>query len=433
MEYTWRRPVDAGCGPVITSIAGVNSLTPDVPAASASSIPGALSAPTAGGRQQPRVGMVGGGQLARMSAAPAAALGIDFSVLATGLDESAAQVVRHVVLGRHDDPQALADLAQTCDVLTFDHEHVPPPLLETLRAHGVAVRPGPEALQHAQDKWLMRQALSELGAPVPAWSRVDAPADVSGFAERHGWPVVLKVSRGGYDGRGVWVVDDETRAAQVMGETPLVESAVWLVEEYLPFDMEISAQVARSPHGQAVAYPVVRTVQVEGMCAEVVAPAPGLDPDRAVEATDLALRIARELDVVGMLAVELFVVDGRIVVNELAMRPHNSGHWSIEGAVTSQFENHLRAVLDWPLGDPRAIAPYTVMVNIIGPQGPIPPLHEAFRHIMAADPGLHVHLYGKSIRPRRKLGHVTVVGDDLQDLLARAHHGADYLMGVIDE
>lgn len=384
-------------------------------------------------QERPRVGMVGGGQLARMSAAPAAALGIDFTVLATDENESAAQVVRRVILGRHDDAQDLARLAQASDVMTFDHEHVPPDLLENLLAQGVSVRPGPSALRHAQDKWRMRQALSDLGAPVPAWKRVDEPGGVAQFAREHGWPVVMKVSRGGYDGRGVWVVDDEKQAATIMQENPLVVDAVWLVEQYLPFEMEISAQVARSPHGQAVAYPVVRTIQVNGMCAEVIAPAPGLDSELATAATELALRLAKELDVVGMLAVELFVVEGRIVVNELAMRPHNSGHWSIEGAVTSQFENHLRAVMDWPLGDPRAVAEFAVMVNVIGPDRPIPPLHEAFRHVMARDPRLHVHLYGKSIRPRRKLGHVTALGDDLDEVRARAHHGADYLMGVINE
>lgn len=381
----------------------------------------------------PRVGIVGGGQLARMSAAPAAALGIDFSVLATSEDESAAQVIRRVILGHHDDPEALERLAAVNDVITFDHEHVPPALLESLQSRGVMVRPGPSALRHAQDKWHMRASLSELGAPVPAWARVERPDQIAEMGEEHGWPLVLKVSRGGYDGRGVWVVDDLPSAIAVMDDNTLAPDAVWLVEQFLDFDMEISAQVARSPHGQAVAYPVVQTVQVDGMCAEVVAPAPDLDETLAIEASELALRIAGELDCVGMLAVEMFVVDGRIVVNELAMRPHNSGHWSIEGAVTSQFENHLRAVLDWPLGDPRLVARHAVMVNVVGPPGPVRPLHEAFRHIMARDPGLHVHLYGKAIRPRRKLGHVTVVGDDLDALLERAHHGADYLMGVIDE
>jgi 5-(carboxyamino)imidazole ribonucleotide synthase len=381
----------------------------------------------------PRVGMVGGGQLARMTASPAAALGTEFWVLATSLEESAAQVVGNVEIGRHDDLAALLRLAQQCDVVTFDHEHVPTAHLETLLDRGVAVRPGPQALRHAQDKVHMRAALDALGAPNPKWSTVASADDVAVFAEQASWPVVLKVSRGGYDGRGVWVVPDIALVHQLMASTTLAPGAVWLAEEYLPFDMEISAQVARSPHGQAVAYPVVATVQVDGMCSQVVAPAPGLSEERALEATTWALRIAQELDVTGMLAVEMFVIDDRLVVNELAMRPHNSGHWSIEGAVTSQFENHVRAVLDWPLGDPRLVAPCAVMVNVIGPDGPIPPMQEAFKHVLARDPGLHVHLYGKESRPRRKLGHVTVVGDDREELLDRAHHAADYLMGVINE
>jgi len=380
-----------------------------------------------------RVGMVGGGQLARMTAAPAAALGADFCVLATSMDESAAQVVAQVELGRHDDLEALVRLAERCDVVTFDHEHVPTEHLDVLIAKGIAVRPGPQALRHAQDKAHMRAALAAMGAPVPKWAVVRTPDEVAAFAEQSTWPVVLKVSRGGYDGRGVWVLHDLSSVRDLLASTPMTSGAVWLVEEFLPFDMEISAQVARSPHGQAVAYPVVATVQVDGMCSQVVAPAPGLKDEHAVQATQLALRIAKELDVTGMLAVEMFVVNDRLVVNELAMRPHNSGHWSIEGAVTSQFENHLRAVVDWPLGDPRLVAPHAVMVNIIGPARPVPPMQEAFRHVLARDPGLHVHLYGKENRPGRKLGHVTVVGDDRDDLLARAHHAADYFMGVIND
>lgn len=381
----------------------------------------------------PRVGMVGGGQLARMTAPPAAALGTEFWVLATSLDESAAQVVGNVEIGRHDDLAALLRLARQCDVVTFDHEQVPTEHLEILIERGIAVRPGPHALKHAQDKAYMRGALDALGAPNPMWSIVTSVDDVAVFAEQASWPVVLKVSRGGYDGRGVWVVPDLASAGQLMSSTTLVPGAVWLAEEYLPFDMEISAQVARSPHGQAVAYPVVATVQVDGMCSQVVAPAPGLSDERSVEATEWALRIAQELDVTGMLAVEMFVVRDRLVINELAMRPHNSGHWSIEGAVTSQFENHVRAVLDLPLGDPRLIAPYAVMVNVIGPEWPIPPMQDAFKHVLARDPGLHIHLYGKECRPRRKLGHVTAVGDDRDELLKRAHHAADYLTGVINE
>lgn len=379
--------------------------------------------------------MVGGGQLSRMTAAPASALGIGFRVLALDPGESAAQVAADVVLGRHDDLDALRRLAEGCEVITFDHEHVPPEHLRALEAQGVAVRPGPGALVHAQDKIAMREALEAAGLPSPAWSRIDSPRDIERAGERLGWPFVLKVSRGGYDGRGVWVVEDADQARAVMESTTLVAGARWLAEERVDFTRELAAQVARSPRGQAVAYPVVRTVQVDGMCSEVVAPCPDLSDEHALEAQRIALEIARTLDVTGMLAVEMFDTPRGVVVNELAMRPHNSGHWSIDGAVTSQFENHLRAVLDLPLGDPRATAPWSVMVNVVGPRDAesLPPLHEAFRHVMARDPGLKVHLYGKGIRPGRKLGHVTVVGSDLDDLLARAHHAADYLMGAIDE
>ena len=379
--------------------------------------------------------MVGGGQLSRMTAAPAAALGVDLRILALSPDESAAQVAADVVLGRHDDLDALRLLADGASVVTFDHEHVPPDHLRALEAEGVAVRPGPAALVHAQDKIAMREALDRAGLPSPAWRHVESADAMDAVGAALGWPLVLKVSRGGYDGRGVWVVDDADEARGIMAETPLVPGARWLAEERVAFTRELAAQVARSPHGQAVAYPVVRTVQVDGMCSEVVSPCPDLDDDRALQAQRIALEIARVLDVTGMLAVELFDTADGVLVNELAMRPHNSGHWTIDGAVTSQFENHLRAVLDLPLGDPSAIAAWSVMVNIVGPRDVegLPPLHEAFRHVLARDPGLKVHLYGKEIRPGRKLGHVTVVGDNLPDLLARAHHAADYFTGVIDD
>ena len=383
----------------------------------------------------PRVGMVGGGQLSRMTAAPAAALGVGFRVLALDPEESAAQVAGDVVLGRHDDLDALLRLADGVAVVTFDHEHVPPDHLRALEAEGVAVRPGPAALVHAQDKIAMREALDRAGLPSPAWRHVASADELEAVGSALGWPLILKVSRGGYDGRGVWVVDDAASARRVMEETSLAPGARWLAEERVPFTRELAAQVARSPHGQAVAYPVVRTVQVDGMCSEVVAPCPDLADDHALEAQRIALEIARALDVTGMLAVELFDTPQGVLVNELAMRPHNSGHWTIDGAVTSQFENHLRAVLDLPLGDPGAVAPWAVMVNIVGPRetAGLPSLYEAYRHVLARDPGLKVHLYGKEMRPGRKLGHVTVVGEDLDDLLARAHHAADYFTGVIDE
>jgi 5-(carboxyamino)imidazole ribonucleotide synthase len=254
--------------------------------------------------------------------------------------------------------------------------------------------------------------------------------EVSSFADEHGWPVVLKTSRGGYDGKGVWVIADADEANDVMS-TQLGADSFWLAEQFVPFIRELSAQVARSPHGQAVAYPVVQTKQTNGICAEVVVPAPQLSEERALQAQELALRIARELDVVGMLAVEMFDTGAGVVVNELAMRPHNSGHWSIEGAVTSQFENHLRAVLDLPLGDPSARAQSVVMVNILG--GTVGDLYSAYRHVFARDPELKVHLYGKEVKPGRKVGHVTLLGANADELLARGRHAADYFSGTIDE
>ncbi|PHX60312.1 MAG: 5-(carboxyamino)imidazole ribonucleotide synthase [Actinobacteria bacterium] len=378
----------------------------------------------------PVVGMIGGGQLARMSAEAATALGIGFRVLAHSPTDPAAQVVRDVHIGSHEDIEALLAFAEGCEVVTFDHEHVPPAYLEQLEALGVAVRPGPAALFHAQDKIHMRQSLTDIGVRCPRWRVVSALDHLTEFAAEVNWPVVLKTSRGGYDGRGVWVIKSAEQAAEVLA-IPLAAGAQWLVEEHIDFIQELSAQVARSPHGQAVAYPVARTTQINGICAEVVVPCPGLSAERAVQAQEIALRIARDLNVTGMLAVEMFDTGDKLFVNELAMRPHNSGHWSIEGAVTSQFENHLRAVLDLPLGDPRAVAPYAVMVNILG--GDAGDLYSAYRHVLARDPGIKVHLYGKEVRPGRKLGHVTVIGDNHEQLLARGRHAADYFAGVIDE
>jgi len=363
---------------------------------------------------------------------PAIALGIGLRVLATSMQESAAQVVRDVRIGRHDVLDDVLAFADGCDVVTFDHEHVPAEILRALEQAGYAVRPGSAALSHAQDKIVMREALTAAGMPCPKWTHAHDVGDAVAFGDAVGWPVIAKTSRGGYDGRGVWVVDNAAGVQELFASTQLADGARWLMEERVDFVCELSAQVARSPHGQAVAYPVVRTVQTNGICTEVVAPAPGLQDEQAVQAQAIALAVAGSLDVVGMLAVEMFQTsDGRIIINELAMRPHNSGHWSIDGAVTSQFENHLRAVLDLPLGDPSLLAPHAVMVNVLG--GDKPDMYYGYLHTMARDPGLHVHMYGKDVRPGRKNGHVTAVGDDLDELLIRAHHAADYFTGVIDE
>lgn len=374
----------------------------------------------------PTLAVIGGGQLARMMAEPAAAMGIPLRLLAEAEGVSAAQVVPDHLVGDYRDLATLRRATAGCPVVTFDHEHVPTGHLYALADDGIAVRPGPEALVHAQDKAVMREALGRLGVPCPRNAVVASVADV----ERFGLPCVLKTTRGGYDGKGVWFVRSVEDCADAF--TAAEASGVRiLAEELVEFRRELSALVVRSPSGQAAAYPVVASTQQDGICLEVVAPAPDLPEALAGRAQEIALRIAGALDVVGVLAVELFeTADGEVLVNELAMRPHNTGHWTIEGADTSQFENHLRAVLDLPLGSPAALLPCAVMVNILG--GQHEDLHRAFLHVMARDPGVKVHLYGKQVRPGRKVGHVTAMGADPQVLLDRTRHAADFFEGTID-
>lgn len=363
------------------------------------------------------VAVIGGGQLARMMQQPAIALGLRLRLLAEGPDVSAAQVIADHVVGSHTD---LGDLQRAVDgapVVTFDHEHVPPQHLRALEAEGHTCRPGPDALIHAQDKLVMRRRLTELGVPCPRWARVERPSDV----EQFGYPAIVKTARGGYDGKGVWVVesaDDLEQPFSVGGEL--------LAEELVTFRRELSAQVARSASGEIVDYPVVESRQVGGVCFEVIAPAPNLDPAMEAQARHIARTIATELGVVGMLAVELFETDDdRVLVNELAMRPHNTGHWSIDGAVTSQFENHLRAVMDLPLGSSTPRQPWAVMVNILG--GQVTDLQAQRAVALAAEPDVKIHLYGKAVKPGRKVGHVTAVGEDLEDVLRRARTSAALL------
>ncbi|OWV10470.1 5-(carboxyamino)imidazole ribonucleotide synthase [Micromonospora wenchangensis] len=374
----------------------------------------------------PVVGMVGGGQLARMTHQAAIALGQSLRVLALAPDDGAALVAADVQYGDHTDVAALRTFAKGCDVVTFDHEHVPTEHIRTLAAEGVKLFPPADALLHAQDKRVMRERLGTLGAPNPAWRPVDDPADLLAFGAEHGWPVVLKAARGGYDGRGVWLVDDAGQAAE-LAATLLAGGTSLLVEERVPLRRELAVQVARSPFGQVAVYPVVETVQRDGICVEVLAPAPDLAQESAVAAQQLAIDLATALGVVGLLAVELFQTDTGLVVNELAMRPHNSGHWTIEGARTSQFEQHLRAVLDYPMGDTSLAAPVVVMANVLGGEPGGISLDERLHHLFAAEPGARVHLYGKQVRPGRKIGHVTVLGDDLDDVRARAARAARWL------
>jgi 5-(carboxyamino)imidazole ribonucleotide synthase len=381
----------------------------------------------------PVVAMVGGGQLARMTHQAAIALGQSLRVLSVGPDESAALVAADVRLGDHRDLAALTELAEGATVVTFDHEHVPTEHLRALAEAGHRVAPGADALVHAQDKLVLRRALADSGEPQPAWAEVSTPAGIADFAGAHGWPVVLKTPRGGYDGKGVFVVDDVAAATELLDRCGTL-----LVEERVPLVRELAALVARSPFGQVAAWPVVETVQRDGVCHEVLAPAPDLDAELATAAQRLAIRIAERLGVVGLLAVELFQTADGVLVNELAMRPHNSGHWTIEGSRTSQFEQHLRAVLDYPLGATAMTAPAVVMANVLGgaacaPDWSGPALDERVHHLMAHWPDVKLHWYGKGQRPGRKLGHVTALGDELAEVRARAAAAARYLAdGVVD-
>ena len=375
----------------------------------------------------PIVGMVGGGQLARMTHQAAIALGQSLRVLAVSPEEPAPLVTPEISIGSHTDLDALRSFAAEVDVLTFDHEHVPNEHLRALVAAGHRVHPGPDALVHAQDKLVMRRKLAELGLPIPAFAPVESVDAIVAFGTEHGWPCVLKAARGGYDGRGVWMLDEPEQAKTLVAElldagTPL------LAEERVVMRRELAALIARSPFGQGAAWPIVETVQVDGICVEVLAPAPDLAPDLADQAQQLALSVANALNVVGLLAVELFQTDTGLVVNELAMRPHNSGHWTIDGARTSQFEQHLRAVLDYPLGSTEALAPVTVMANVLGAElTPKMGVDERLHHLFARFPAARVHLYGKAERPGRKVGHVNVLGDDLAVARRTATLAANWL------
>ncbi|ROZ83328.1 5-(carboxyamino)imidazole ribonucleotide synthase [Gordonia sp. OPL2] len=384
----------------------------------------------------PTVTMIGGGQLARMTHQAAIALGQCLRVLAAGESDPAAQVSADVVLGSHDELADLRRAAEGATALTFDHEGVPLEHLQALEADGVTVRPPSKALHFAQDKLAMRGRVTELGLPAPDFAdltddREQARERLIEFGERHAWSIVLKAIRGGYDGRGVWLLDDRDEALAVF-DAQHGGGVGLIAEQKVAMSRELSAMVARSPFGQGAAWPVVETVQRKGQCAVVIAPAPDLSDDVAEQAQQMALRLASELGVVGVMAMELFeTTDGELLVNELAMRPHNSGHWTMDGAVTSQFEQHLRAVLDYPLGDTAARSSVTVMANVLGAdEAPAMSMDERLHHLMARMPDAKVHLYGKGERPDRKIGHVNIVGtdkDSVAEVRERAERAAHWM------
>ncbi|WP_373862321.1 5-(carboxyamino)imidazole ribonucleotide synthase [Nocardia acidivorans] len=380
----------------------------------------------------PTVTMIGGGQLARMTHQAAIALGQRLRVLAERPDDPAAQVTPDVIFGSHQDLTALRKAAVGSNAVTFDHEGVPTEHLEALIAEGVNVQPPPRALIFAQDKLRMRRKLAELGVPIPAFTEVTSVADAVAFGDAQGWPFVLKAVRGGYDGRGVWMPADAAETERLVTDQ-LAHGVSLLAEAKVELRRELSAMVARSPFGQAAAWPVVETIQRNGQCAVVIAPAPDLSEARATEAAALALRLAAELGVTGAMAVELFEThSGELLVNELAMRPHNSGHWGMDGACTGQFEQHLRAVLDYPLGSTAPLAPVTVMANILGAaQTPAMSMDERLHHLAARLPEAKVHLYAKGERPDRKIGHINILGDDVAITREKAERAAHWMSHAI--
>jgi 5-(carboxyamino)imidazole ribonucleotide synthase len=352
-----------------------------------------------------------------MMIAPATALGVDLLLFAADANDSGAQITRHIV-GDFTNLAQVLDFAKQCDVLTFEHELVPLSVIKGLEAEGIKVYPPSSAFVYSQDKAAMRQKLSEF--PAPQSQVITAVTNVNSF------PVIAKAISGGYDGRGVWKVNTAAELQEILSHTtPL------LIEELVQFDTEISVMVARSPHGQATSWAPVETVQEDGICTMTITPAQKISAAVAEQAQKIALEIAQTVGVVGVMAVEMFVKGDDLYINELAMRPHNSGHWSIEGAVTSQFEQHLRAILDLPLGSPEMNHKYAVMGNVLG--GDKTDMYRPYLHLMARNPHLHFHQYKKEVRKGRKIGHVTACGDDLLHLTQEVQHARDYMSGVIDE
>lgn len=365
----------------------------------------------------PTVGVIGAGQLARMSVAPAAALGINLLLLANDAQDSGAQITNHVV-GDYKDLETVRAFARKCDVITFEHELIPLSIIKTLEADGVVVRPSSASFIYSQDKAQMRERLNNF--PSPKNAVVTKAEEVDDF------PVIAKAISGGYDGRGVWKINSQTELTAVLKEVGKV-----LIEELIDFDYEIAVMVARSPHGQATTWSPTQTIQRDGICVMTITPAPQLSNELSEKAQKLALDIANEIGVIGVMAVEIFVKGEELFINELAMRPHNSGHWTIEGSITSQFEQHLRAVLDLPLGNPQMTAPIAVMGNILG--GDKQDMYRPYLHLMARTPELKFHHYKKEVRPGRKIGHVNLLGDNLIELTQQVQHALDYMSGEIDE
>jgi 5-(carboxyamino)imidazole ribonucleotide synthase len=364
-----------------------------------------------------RVGVVGAGQLAHMMGESALDLGLELSVLANTLEDSATRTISDVVLGEATDPDALRRLAERVEVITFDHELVDLEVLEALEAEGIVLRPSARSLRFAVDKAFQRRAFRHAHLPVPRFLIVTSSRDdrLPAFLEEIDGAPVVKAARGGYDGRGVAFATNRDDALALIDE--FATSGEVVVEERLQLRSEVAQLVARDARGEITLYPVVTTVQRDGMCAEVRFPSE-LDDAARAQAERLSLAVAGVVQGVGVMAIEYFVTSAGLVINEVALRPHNSGHWSIEGAATSQFSQHLRCVSGLALGPVSAIADYAVMVNVVG--AAVPGSLDAARQIE----GVVVHDYAKEWRPGRKLGHVTALGDEPRGPRVRAWESA---------
>ena len=371
------------------------------------------------------VGVIGGGQLARMMTPPAINLGLELKVLAEAEGSSAALATTQV--GDYTHLDVVREFAQTVDVITFDHEHVPLPVLEALESEGVKVNPPSKALAFAQNKLKMRKRLGALGLPMPAWAEIQDADALQTFIDAHGGVAILKTPIGGYDGKGVRVVRSADDAIDWLGNLEQYGGSL-LAEEKVDFVRELAQLSARRPSGEFKAWPLVQTIQENGVCSVVISPAPDASADTLEATAEIARKVAEGLEVTGVMAVEMFEArDGRLLINELAMRPHNSGHFSIEGSVTSQFEQHIRAVSDLPLGSTEPTAAHAVMVNLLGVDDKNN-FVQAYDKALAAHPTAKVHTYGKGARAGRKMGHVTVVSDDLEFALAEAKGAAAVLL-----
>jgi 5-(carboxyamino)imidazole ribonucleotide synthase len=373
-----------------------------------------------------RVGVIGGGQLARMMITPAIELGIELKVLAETENSSAAAAA--TLVGDFTDLETVTNFAETVDVITFDHEHVPLAILEQLEKQGVSVQPSSKALAHAQNKLVMRRALQIIGAPNPIWEAVSTASQLDQFIKEHGPEVIVKTPIGGYDGKGVRVVSSSEQVSDWLAE-PMISSlgGQLLVEQKVQFKRELAQLSARNPNGEFASWVVVETRQKNGVCSEVLSPAPSVTAELSERAVQIAKLISESLEVTGNLAVEMFETEsGELLVNELAMRPHNSGHFTIEGSVTSQFEQHLRAVSNLPLGKTDSVKPAAVMANLLGVSDS-KNFMDNYPQVMSNFPEINIHSYGKAPRLGRKLGHITVVGDDLDACLQRAEAARNQL------